>query len=367
MSDQARIRVLHVVPRFKPGGVSRVIENLIGGDDDNFVSAVAFGSNEWPGPLEGLNVPSFIVPFFPSTPGTFAKAFWELRRVIRDNQIDVVHSHHRFSSLVGRAAARAAGARFVCSVHDFAGGKGLLTRLALGEDVMVYGRSVQEYLREYFAIRNARIRNITMGVSPPREYSKEELRQFRIEAGVGPDAPLIVFAGRLEHEKAPDILVDATPRILASAGDAMICIAGDGPMRSELERTVKERGLERSVRFLGWRDDTDRVMGAADIVVHLRRGREAFGLTVVEAMMLGKPVVAVDAGALRDVVKDGETGVLLETLDAGTFADAVVRLLLDCDFAARVAFAAHETAVRKWTLQAMIAETHQVYREVLQT
>lgn len=367
MSVQAPIRVLHVVPRFKPGGVSRVIANLIGGDDEAFVSAVAFGANEWPGPLEGLRVPSFIVPLFPSTPGTFVRAFRALRKVIRDNQIDVVHSHHRFSSLAGRAAARAAGARFVCSVHDFAGGKGLLTRLALGKDVMVYGRAVREYLRESFGIRNARIRNITMGVNPPREYSTEELKRFRIEAGVGFEAPLIVFAARLEHEKAPDILIDAIPRILASVGNAVICIAGDGPMRSELQRTVKERRLESSVRFLGWRDDADRILGAADIVAHLRRGREAFGLTIVEAMLLAKPVVAVDAGALRDIVKNGETGVLLEALDAGTFADAVVRLLLDRDFAARLALTARETAARKWTLQAMIAETHQVYREVLQT
>jgi glycosyltransferase involved in cell wall biosynthesis len=364
MADRTPLRVLHLVPRFRPGGVARVIAALIGGDDDRFQSAVAFGANDWPAPLDAIGAASYTVPLFPSTPLTFLRALRAVRKIVREKQFDVIHSHHRFSSLVGRVAAALSGARFVCSVHDFAGGNRSLTRLALGRDIMVYGRSVAQYLRDYFGLRDARITKITMGVPAPDPIPSSFVEEFRSAQRIAAEGPIVLFAGRLEHEKAPDVLIEAVPRIVRSVPDAVICIAGDGPMRPELERAVNESGLADSVRFLGWRDDADRLMAACDVVILLRRGHEAFGLTVVEAMLRGKPVVVSDGGSLRDLVS-GDTGIFVGQLTSDAIAEAVMALLTDRELAMRLGAAARERAAATWTVPRMIDETRRVYLEAL--
>ncbi|HEY2092857.1 MAG TPA: glycosyltransferase family 4 protein [Thermoanaerobaculia bacterium] len=365
MSDRTPVRVLHLVPRFRPGGVARVITALVGGDDERFQSAVAFGANDWPAPLNAIGAASYTVPLFPSTPLTFLRALRVLRKIVREKRFDVIHSHHRFSSLVGRAAAALSGARFVCSVHDFAGGNRFLTRMALGREIMVYGQGVARYLRDYFGLRDARITKITMGVPPPEPVPSSAGDEFRSAQRIAAHAPIILFAGRLEDEKAPDVLIEAVPRVVLSVPDAVVCIAGDGPMKPELERAVNEGGLTASVRFLGWRDDADRLMAAADVVILLRRGHEPFGLTVVEAMLRGKPVVASDAGSLRDLVTDRYTGIFVEGLTSDAIAEAVITLLTDRELAKRLGAAAREHAAATWTVWRMIDETRRVYLEAL--
>lgn len=356
------IRVLHVVPRFGQGGVSRVISNLVGGDTDDIRSMVACDAAA-SDPGQGISASCVDAPLHPSSARNFFLGCRALRRIVERHEISLIHSHHRFSSLVGSFVARSKGIHFVSSVHDFAAGRRMTTRVALGSEIMVYSGAVEHFLRDEMRVR-AHITRITMGVPPPSPVSPESVSALRRELRLEPSQPCILFAGRLEMEKAPDVLIQAIPFIKSHIPNAVVIFAGDGPMRPELEAAVREASLQDAVRFLGWRRDTDLLMAAADLVILLRRGYEAVGLTVLEAMWIGKPVVAVDAGALSSIIDDGRTGIVLQDLHPQPVADAVVRILTDRDFATRLGQAARDAASHRWTLGKMIAETHSVYRRI---
>jgi glycosyltransferase involved in cell wall biosynthesis len=344
--------------------VARVITALVGGDDERFQSAIAFGANDWPAPLDAVGAASYAVPLFPSTLLTFLRALRVLRKIVREERFDVIHSHHRFSSLVGRAAAVLSGARFVSSVHDFAGGNRFLSRMALGRDIMVYGQSVAQYLRDYFGLREACITKITMGVALPERDLRQSAAAFRSEWKIPAGAKVIAFAGRLDFEKGPDLLLEALPLILQASPNAVLCFAGDGPMRLELARSPLASSGDRPVRFLGWRERIDDLLAAADVVVVPSRS-EAFGLTALEAMLRGRAVVASRVGGLPLLIEDGRTGVLFTSLTPESLAEGVTRVLTDSFLAARLGEAARHSVEDAYSVRAMVAETHQVYRDLL--
>ncbi|MEN6517472.1 MAG: glycosyltransferase family 4 protein [Methanospirillum sp.] len=132
----------------------------------------------------------------------------------------------------------------------------------------------------------------------PREYQRTvSAERVKKEYGVPPDAPMIFFIGRLEHQKGPDLLLDGVPDVLGEHPDAHLLIAGDGLMLAGLQATV--RGMP--VRFLGPIPDAEyvRLLNAADLVVIPSRN-EPFGLVLLEAWSASRAVVATNVGGLSE-------------------------------------------------------------------
>ncbi len=132
----------------------------------------------------------------------------------------------------------------------------------------------------------------------PREYQRTvSAERVKKEYGVPPDAPMIFFIGRLEHQKGPDLLLDGVPDVLGEHPDAHLLIAGNGLMLAGLQATV--RGMP--VRFLGLIPDAEyvRLLNAADLVVIPSRN-EPFGLVLLEAWSASRAVVATNVGGLSE-------------------------------------------------------------------
>lgn len=163
---------------------------------------------------------------------------------------------------------------------------------------------------------------------PPRD----ELR-----ADLGLDGFVLVFAGRLGPQKAVGVLLNA----LADVRDVTLVIAGDGPERATLERRARELGLEDRVRFFGGvpREEVLRLFGAADASV-LPSAWENFPHTIVEALVLGCPVIATGVGGVPEVVHDGVNGLLVPPGDPEALRDAIQRYFADGELSRRLAEAA---------------------------
>ena len=164
--------------------------------------------------------------------------------------------------------------------------------------------------------------------------------------------PLVLAVGRLHPQKGYDVLLEALPLI----GEAVVAVAGDGPLAAELAQRAPQ------VRWLGRRTDVADLYAAADVVV-LPSVWEARSLTAQEALRAGRPLVATDVGGIRDLVGDG--AVLVPPGDPAALG-AAVRRLLD-DPAAAVALAARGSAVAAtWpTEQDTVDQVADVYRELL--
>ncbi|MEY2425354.1 MAG: hypothetical protein QOI61_926 [Actinomycetota bacterium] len=155
-------------------------------------------------------------------------------------------------------------------------------------------------------------------------------------ARTGPDDGYALYVGRLSYEKGVDTIVDAA----ALAPDVRVLIAGEGPERGALERRVAEQNAT-NVSLLGHveRARVFDLLRLARVVLAPSRGQEPFGMSVVEAAAVGVPAIAADAGGLREIVRHGESGLLVPASDAPALA-AAMRQMIEGDAAVAMGHAA---------------------------
>jgi glycosyltransferase involved in cell wall biosynthesis len=168
--------------------------------------------------------------------------------------------------------------------------------------------------------------------------------QARARLGLPQDRPLVGIVGRLQHWKGMHVLVDAMARI---AGAHCVIVGGGHDLEPDypalLERQIAGLGLQGSVTLAGLQPDVALWMQAMDVVVHAS-DREPFGIVLLEAMALGKPVVAGSEGGPREIVSDGVDGVLTPFGDRAALASAILRYLDDPGFARAAGVAARTRA-----------------------
>lgn len=178
--------------------------------------------------------------------------------------------------------------------------------------------------------------------------ASESPADLRAAFGLPATGPLVGTVGRLQRWKGIHHLIDAMRLVRARHPDAHLVIVG-GPHATEpeypaeLRARVAQASLTEAVTFAGFQEDVPRWMQAMDILVHAA-DREPFGIVVVEAMALGKPVVAGGEGGPREVITDGEHGLLAPYGDANAMAKAIGRFIDDPAFAARCGAAARARA-----------------------
>jgi len=153
----------------------------------------------------------------------------------------------------------------------------------------------------------------------------------REHLGLEPGERLVLTVGRLVEQKNHGLAI----RALARVPDAVLAIAGDGPLRPSLERVAAEEGVNGRVRFLGVRPDVRALMGDADAIVLSSRW-EGLPLSALEALASGTPLVATDVRGLRELVTDGQDALLVPE-EPEALAAALGRVLDDSELAARLA------------------------------
>ena len=162
-------------------------------------------------------------------------------------------------------------------------------------------------------------------VAVDRDVAAHDLR---VELGLADDVGLVGFVGHLIEQKRPDRALDALVAMHELGENAHLVVAGDGPLRASFERDVAERGLGAYVHVLGHRDDIAQILAAIDVFI-LTSDAEGLPGVLIEAQMAGCPVVTVPVGGVRDLVDDGETGVVIDEIDHRELAARVVGLLRD--------------------------------------
>jgi len=188
--------------------------------------------------------------------------------------------------------------------------------------------------------------------------------QTRADWGVPLTAPLIVCVARLEPEKDIRSLLAAMPTVLQARPDTRALVVGDGSQRQALENELHKRGITHSVRFAGFREDALAFIQAGDVFV-LPSVAEPFGLVLLEAMALGKPVIATCAGGPREIVIEGETGLLVPPSQPPALAAAILDLLADPEKRGRLGRNGRRRYQEFYSVERMAAETSHVYRKAL--
>jgi glycogen(starch) synthase len=306
------------------------------------------------------------------SPLHYPLAIRKLARLLRTEHAMILHAHCFYPTLVGLFAARRAGTRFVFtrhhSDHNIRLGKRWHTRIDAAcarraDRVIAVSEATARIMTDVERVPPAIIRIVHNGMEPLPEATPDAVAALRREIGLRVEDDVCLILGRLHEEKGHHVLFHALPLIRQHHPSVRLLVAGDGPHRAEMEAAVARFGLEGVVTFLGRRTDVPTLLALAAVVV-VPSLAESFGFVALEAMAVGRPVVAAATGGLPEVVEDGRSGLLVPQGDPRPLAAAVASLLAS----PALASALGEEGRRRracFTAERMVRGYEAVYGELL--
>jgi len=301
-----------------------------------------------------------------------------LAGLLRNGSVDLLHAHNGRTALVAAVAVTLAGRGRVVATQHFLdpghlsrrGVKALASRIG---HRWVNGR-MSRFIAISQAVRTAMLARgqgtvESISVVPNGMPSVDRARlpapeTIRAELGIDPGAVLIVSVARLELEKSLEVLIAAMSEIAAAEPSAVCIIVGDGSQKLALQARIAALGRESRIKLIGFRSDALAVMNAADLFV-LPSQHEPFGLVLIEAMSLGKPVIATGAGGPLEIVVNGETGLLVAPAAVGEMGRALLALVRDAALRGRMGAAGGARFLAKFTLDRMVRATLEAYGKAL--
>jgi glycosyltransferase involved in cell wall biosynthesis len=289
-----------------------------------------------------------------------------LRQLIREKRFDLVYANEAHA-LTAAWLARAhrhvplAAARRV--VFPLSRSPMSLARYRAATRIVAISQAVRSELLAA-GLDAKRIEVVPDGVEIPDPISPEARLRARERWGFRADEVVIVNAGALSAEKGHALLIEAFARLQRESGNCRLLIAGDGPLRAQLERQAKEAGLGAEIIFAGFVSDVDAVYRAGDLFAFPSL-HEGAGTSLLRAMAFGLPVLALARGGVTEIVEDGANGILVANASAEGLAWAAKGMLGDRELRERLSLAARETVASKYSADRMIDATARIFEELI--
>jgi glycosyltransferase involved in cell wall biosynthesis len=198
----------------------------------------------------------------------------------------------------------------------------------------------------------------------PEVFQRVSRTEARTHLGIEENTPVIGFVGRLEPQKGLSYLIEAVAQLIRDWPTLMCIVVGDGSLRSSLQRQAIQLDVKDKVHFLGYRPDVPALLPAFDIFV-LPSLYEGLPYTILEAMAAGIPVIATDVAGTRDVVRDGETGLLVPPGDVPALREAIRQIFDNQELKSKLAQAGRQIVVHDFRLEDCVHRMEKLYQDVL--
>ncbi len=374
-----RIAVLHLIYSPGFGGIESIVINWVRTFDrrefDIHVACFAGDRDRERQFLESAQanqIPVKLVPW------TKFKPFWRCARavakIVREHNIDIIHTHAYYGDAVGSLAGKMAGVKTVATVYVW--GKYELHRqimhlidwLAI-QFMTVVTAHCRDTANKTFVIGvpRSKIPILLPGYPHTRPpLSADERREKRRAFGIADDEILLVNAARLAPEKAQDQLLRSFRMILDRYPRARLWICGVGlqEVEQQLHRLRRELRLESTTQLMGFHHDLWSVLDAADFMVHPSHV-EGIPQSLMAGMAAGLPIVASDVGGVAEVIRHGQTGMLVKENDVEGFAQTVIGFLADRGRARALGDAARKALEEEFSTEAAVRKVEDLYRRML--
>jgi glycosyltransferase involved in cell wall biosynthesis len=297
-----------------------------------------------------------------------AGAVRRLRALLLRGGYSLVHGHGLRASLDAAVAARLAGVQAVSTLHNLVVPEisgTLRARLYSRAEPLVVRLSARTFVPSQAiadrlsaaAGRSAHKIEVLYAGTAERPVARRSRDDVRRELGLESADRLVVTVARLYPQKALPVMLEAIARLDDSV---VLAVIGEGPLESELKEEARVRGLDKRVRWVGFRADVADFVAAAEVFC-LSSLWEAVPLAAQEAVQLGTPVVATDVGGVAELITDGASGRLVPKNDATALAAALEATLASEGLRARYAANARADFEHRFARDAIIARLREVY------
>ncbi|MBM3253452.1 MAG: glycosyltransferase family 4 protein [Candidatus Omnitrophica bacterium] len=291
----------------------------------------------------------------------------QIKRFIAENKIDIIHCHGYKADVICALLPKKLNIKKITTLHGWWIGKSIklkfynwLDHLAIRnfDKIMVVSEPMKiALIRRHFPLE--RVIYIPNGVDLDWIHSANG-EQIREELNLTKDMFIIGIIGRLSKEKGHRYLLMA----LKDIPSAVLLIIGNGPLEKQLKKMAVRLKIKERVIFLGFRHDVNSLIAAIDIFV-LPSLTEGLPLALLEAMAAEKPIIASNVGGIPNVIKDGETGILIKPKNPTLIEKAIIQLIDKKDFAHQIASNAKKLVEDSYSLKATTKRYEEVYFEVL--
>jgi glycosyltransferase involved in cell wall biosynthesis len=363
------MNILLVAEDFMLNGVTRHIVDLANGLSDNghtvFVAAT---------PGTQKDKLRAAVPFIPLSlcyPESYKKrysgiikSFKILVRTIRENNIDIIHTHKRYADVLGGLAARYTGIKHVSTCHNkFT----TYRRLSpFGHITIAPSPEIEQMLLQVFRMKRERIKFVSHGIKPLHRATADVLAQQRQALGIESDMSVILSVGHLNRQKDRATLIEAI-HILQRNDQfkkAICLIVGEGEEYSHVRAMIHQYHLESLIKILPAESDIEVLNTMADFCV-ITSLYEAGPYVLLEAASLGKPTIGTTVGFIPSFVGNNEAGICVIPGQPHQMADAIYSLLSDPKKTSALGEKAYRQFMNNYTYDRFIKNTIAVYEEVL--
>ena len=300
---------------------------------------------------------------FEILPGAFS-----LRRIIRKEKIDIVHLNNGLGlDLEGIIAAKLSGVP--CVIHER--GIGKISRISKWlaryvDAVICVSNAVHRNLLDQ-GVQPKKYRTIYDGIDLDEEKAVGSKEGCRARWGLPPDLPVVGIVGTIQRWKGHHEVISAIKKVKEKIPDIKCVIVGgvyDPIYENEIRRLVETSNLKDNILFLGYQSDTLSIMNALDVVIHASVSPEPFGRVIIEAMSLGKPVIATRAGGPLEIVEDQVSGLLVAPGNHEALAEAIIQLLQNRSLAEEMGRSGWNRVKQMFPLKRTIEEMRKLYAEL---
>ncbi|MEA1948374.1 MAG: glycosyltransferase family 4 protein [Thermodesulfobacteriota bacterium] len=298
-------------------------------------------------------------------------ACFRIRTLINRLRYDILHSHTShahtlaFFSSIGTNVNRLVTRRVDFSIfrHSFLKLSGI-KYLYMADFYIAISHKIKDVLVND-GIPSGRIFVVHSGINPNRfdDTGKDYLiAEFNIKSS----EQVVINVAHLAGHKGQRYLVQAIPLVLAKIPTARFFIVGGGELMDELRTLAASLGLKQELIFTGFRRDVGAFYQIADLFV-MSSVQEGLGTAVLDALALGKPVVATKSGGIPEIIKNEDSGLLVPPADPKALSEGIIRMLTDDELAKRVSRTGKSVVKQKFTIDTMVDRNIDVYRQILGT
>jgi glycosyltransferase involved in cell wall biosynthesis len=367
-----KIKIVHMVEDLKIGGLEKVIAAIVTGLDRKKyqveVWCLASGGKiadviKEKICLKILNLPGYYNPL----------NIIKLSYLLFKSNTDIVHTHGYFASTFGRIAAILARIPVIIShVHtmDYSmTGRNIAIERALSvftHKIICISNAVKRFVIENEHIRNDKTCVIYNGIEIPYHISMMNNNNKKSITGFEDNSFVIISVASLTHHKGHQVLLDAVKKVSVKWPQIRVVIVGDGPVKKILENFVLRSGLSSKVLFAGEQENVFPFLNCSDLFVLASIDREGLGISIIEAMSLGKPVIASNLGGIPEVVQNGINGLLFTPGHSEELALAIEKMIETKQMIEVMGQAGKKIYKEKFTCNRMVAQIEKCYEEAIE-
>ncbi|MDQ7824746.1 MAG: glycosyltransferase [Candidatus Eremiobacteraeota bacterium] len=385
MENQGRkLKVLHIITRFICGGADEnTLFTVNGLDKARYEVHLMIGSifedlmvNRLDEDVKLLTIREMgreVAPF------KDLQALFKIYSLIAKEKYDIVHTHTSKAGFIGRLAAKMAGTPcIVHGVHTIPFTDVLQPRY--NGFFLLLERWAARYTRIFISVGNdLKERYLSHGIGRPECYrtvysgmdlelferaakmDREEIAALRREFGIRNGEQCVGIVSRLEPGKGFNFFAELVEAVVSRTGKVKFVVVGDGSLKARLLAEVKARRMEEYVHFAGFRDDVAKVIASFDIAIFTSL-LEGLPRTVVQYAMMEKPIVTFEVGGIREVVRDGENGYIIEEHNLPLFVEKLSSLIGSPQVRDAMRLREKEFPRHLWSKERMVAEIDSIYQ-----